>query len=158
VELRHAISHPHLPEARTRTARHPRRLRLEARVRSWRLDHALAAGAEPRTSALLSCRAAQLTSSDYRDRLAEALRDSLTRSTLGGSYGAGAPLASACIRANSGTLLALASRLASDRRVDAAGVARTRLLLVDACSPLYEPATTLELEDALESALIGLDG
>jgi hypothetical protein len=136
----------------------PIRRRLRARLSSWRLDHVLAEGTDPKSDPLLACRADQLTSPDYRERLAEALRDSVAEAASGNSPGASVPLASASVRANSGLIVRLAARLDSSHAVEVTGVARARLLLVDSDSPLYGSASALELQSALEQALIGLGG
>ena len=158
MELRQAIPHPFLLGSPKRAATHPRRRQLRARLAGWRLDRALAAGTDPRTDPLLACRAEQLIAPEARRCLAESLRDTLAQATFGAALGSAVPLAAASLRANSDPLLALASRLESDRTVGPAGVSRARLLLVDGDSPIYRPADPLALENALEAALIGLGG
>ena len=87
VELRQTTPHPMLLRRPSRAATHSRRRRLHARLSSWRLDHELASGVDPRTDPVLACRAEQLVTADTRQRLAEALRDSLAEATFGSHLG-----------------------------------------------------------------------
>jgi hypothetical protein len=129
-----------------------------AQAFSWRVDTALAAGADPRSDPLSACRAEQLVSVATRHRLAEGLRDAVERAALPRLPTAAAPLASASVRANSGLLLALAGRLDSGDPIEPRGAAKAKRLLNDGASPLYEPASPLRLEDEVEAALIALGG
>lgn len=124
---------------------------------SWRLDEALAEGADPERDPLIACRAARLVEPATRRELAEGLRDTVEAAVLTRPRGAAVPVAAEAVRANSGLLLALAARLDSEMPVGACGVARAQILLTDGASPLYQPATPLRLQNAVEAALIGLE-
>jgi hypothetical protein len=136
--------------------RPPLRRRLLVWIFSWRLDEALASGADPDRDPLIAARAQQLLSARTRRRLAESLRSAVERATFPGPQSGAAPLASAAVRADSGLLLALAARLDSDDPVEACGVARAQLLVTDGASELYAPGEGLPLQTAVEAALIGL--
>jgi hypothetical protein len=158
VELRYRIGHPFLRTAADRERVHPLGRRLLAWALRWRVDEALAAGADPQADPLIACRADHLVSAAARRRLADGLRSAVERAALPRLVTAAAPLASASIRATSGLLLALAARLDSDDPVDPCGAAMAQKLLTDGASPLYEPADPLRLEDEVESILIALRG
>ncbi len=123
---------------------------------SWRLDEALASGADPGGEPLLAARAEQLLAPANRRRLAASLRDAVERATIPTASSAAVPLAATAVRANSGLLLALAARLDSELPVGASGVARAQLLVTDGASDLYAPGNGLPLQGAVEAALIGL--
>jgi hypothetical protein len=109
--------------------------------------------------ALSDYRAERLCSPRSRHRLAESIRDAIERSALprSATWSAAVPIATASVRANSGLLLALAARLDSDAPVAARGVSEVRALLTYGSSPLYgEGGDAIELQDAVESALISL--
>jgi hypothetical protein len=124
----------------------------------WRVDDALAAGADPRADPLIACRADHLVSATARHRLADGLRGAVERAALPRLTTTAAPLAAASVRANSGLLLALAARLDSDDPIEPRGAAKAQQLLTDGASALYEPASPLHLEDEVESTLIALRG
>jgi hypothetical protein len=130
--------------------------RLHARLAGWRLDRRLAAGADPRGDELLGCRAEQLVKPTYRHLIADGLRAALARANWAGPLGSVVPVARSSVRMYADELLALAARLDSDGPVQARGVARARLLLLDGASPLYRPASPLKLHSALDRAWIGL--
>jgi hypothetical protein len=123
---------------------------------SWRLDEALANGADPNRDALLACRAEHLVSERTRRGLAEGLRDAIEQSIGPSTWTSAAPLATASVGANSSRLIALAARLDSESAIDPQGAAKVQLLLTDGCSPLYRPDTPLALESAVEAALVAL--
>jgi hypothetical protein len=158
VELRHPTAHPFPRNAAGRERHHPIRRRLLARVFSWRVDEALAAGGDPQSGPLIACRAEQLVSAAARHRLADGLRDAVERAALPRPTTPAAPLASASVRANSGLLLALAGRLDCSDPIEPRGAAKAKQLLTDGASPLYEPASPLRLEDEVEATLIALGG
>ena len=130
--------------------------RLHARLAGWRLDRRLAAGADPRGDELLGCRAEQLVKPTYRHLIADGLRAALARANWAGPLGSVVPVARSSVRMYADELLALAARLDSDGPVQAWGVARARLLLLDGTSPLYQSASPLKLQSALDRARIGL--
>jgi hypothetical protein len=156
VELRHRIGHPFLRTPTDREHVHPLGRRLLAWALRWRLDEALAAGADPEADPLIACRADHLVSAAARHRLADGLRGAVEGAVLPRPTSTAAPLASASVRANSGLLLVLVRRLDSDDPIDPRGAAKARQLLSDSGSPLYEPASPLRLEDEVESTLIAL--
>lgn len=131
-------------------------LRLHARLAGWRLDHRLAGGADPREDELLGCRAQQLVQPSVRHVTAEGLRRALARANRPRPPGAAVPVARSSVEMYADELLALAERLDAERAVDARGVARARLLLLDGTSPLYRAASPLKLQSALDRALNGL--
>jgi hypothetical protein len=138
-------------------ARHSLWRRIVACALRWRLDAALAGGADPAADPLLACRAQQLTSSAARRRLAEEVRETVERAAFPRPLGAEVPVAASSVRACSGLLLALARRMGSDFPIAPAGAASVRMLLADGGSPLYdETGSAIALEDAVESALIEL--
>jgi hypothetical protein len=130
--------------------------RLHARLAGWRLDLRLAGGADPRDDELLACRAKQLVQPTLRHVIAEGLRRVLARAGTA-PYGAAIPVAQASVEMYAEELLALAERLDGEHPVEARGVARARLLLVDGSSPLYRVASPLKLHIALDRALNGLE-
>jgi hypothetical protein len=158
VELRHPIAglRPQASPPAQRATHQPLRRRVLAWVFSWRIDEALADGADPDRDPLTATRAEQLLSTHTRRRLADSLRDAVERAARPAPASACAPLATAAVRANSGLLLALAARLDSERPVGVCGVARAQLLVTDGASELYAPGNGLPLEGAVEAALIGL--
>lgn len=130
--------------------------RLHARLAGRRLDRRLAGGADPDADELLGCRAEQLTDPMTRHLLANGLRWALERAYWRRSLGSSVPVAHKSVRMYAAELLALAARLDGDGPVQAYGVARARLLLIDGTSPLYTPASPLALHSALDRALNGL--
>ena len=129
--------------------------RLHARLAGWRLDLRIAGGADPHDDELLACRAEQLVHSTLRHVIAEGLRRAVARAGTA-PFGAAIPVAQASVEMYADELLALAERLDGKRPVEARGVARARLLLVDGTSPLYRVASPLKLQVALDRALHGL--
>lgn len=158
MELRHPAPHPLIGSSAHRRGAHahPRGRRALAWIFSWRLDEALADRADPERDPLIACRAAQLVEPAARHELAEGFRAAVEAAVLTRPWGAAVPVAADAVRANSGLLLALASRLDSQAPIGACGVARAQLLLTNGASPLYRPAPPLRLQDAVEAALIGL--
>jgi hypothetical protein len=130
--------------------------RLHARLAAWRLDLQLAAGDDPGRDDLLGCRAAQLVQPTLRHVVAEGLRRALARASRERPFGAAVPVARSSVEMYAEELLALAARLDAERPVEARGVARARLLLLDGTSPLYRSASPLKLQSALDRALNGL--
>ncbi len=130
--------------------------RAWARVRGRSLDHALAGGADPASSAALASRAAWLTSRRNRRGVARAIRRLLEPPGRRGP--------SAAVRPHRGELAGVRLRLAgvaalleTEEPIYASGVARAQLLLTDGNSPLYQPLhagdllrTVDEIVDALE--------
>jgi hypothetical protein len=94
-------------------------------VLSWRLDHALAEGADPGSNTLLACRAEHLVSPRTRRVLAEGLRNAILKSVRPSAWTSAAPLAAASVRANGSRspIYGLAGPLALERAVEAALIA-----------------------------------
>jgi len=119
---------------------HPRD-RLLARLRAFRLDAALAAGASPDATVALALRAQALVQMSARRDLARA-----AQRVLAAAAGAPAgrrlpvPVCRDRVRDCSEELGDLARRLLAAGPVSAQGVARARTLLADASSPIYHRA------------------
>jgi hypothetical protein len=138
-----------------------RRLRISrvaAFVRADAVDEALAAGVSPDAGPALSLRARILLRQPLRRRLARQLRDVIKRAERPrGLWDPTVPLAQGAINANRDEIAALARRLESTEPVDARGIAQLRLLLCKGASPLYSPATSDQLDEALERIGEALD-
>lgn len=131
--------------------------RLRARSRRLELDHALAEGADPSSSPVLSARAAQLVSRSNRRRLAEALeRFALTAEASQGLFRAMPRRQS--IAANRGELMRLAHTLRSGGLLYARGIAILELVLIDGTGPAYTDARGEGLARQLELAGATLGG
>jgi hypothetical protein len=144
------------------TARERSRPSLSARLRTrWRrdeLDRQLAGGADPRSSARLTLRAAQLSAASGRSRLANALVDALgdARGPNLGAFRLKPRRRDAATRAAADDLLALALRLRDDRPIEIQGAAMAARLLNDRSSPLHRDGGQ-DLQDALRAARTALD-
>jgi hypothetical protein len=129
--------------------------RLLAAVRANALDRAVGDGEDPARSRPLARRAAHLTSPRHRVRLAEGVErlarsaSSRSRSVVGGEPRA--------LSANRDRLAELAALLRDGAPVDAAGVARLRLLLTDPCSPAHagDAAALAGALDGARRAMVG---
>jgi hypothetical protein len=131
--------------------------RLRARSRRLELDHALAEGADPSSSPVLSARAIQLVSRSNRSRLAAALeRFALTAQASHGLFRAmprRQPMA-----ANRAELMRLAHMLRRGGLLYARGVAILELVLIDDTGPAYTDARGEGLARQLELAGASLGG
>ena len=132
--------------------------RLATRMHAWKLDVALARGASPDSAAALSLRARHLIACDTRRLLAgeieRLLRDArrpatMRRLCLTPRYDQ--------VLAAEAELVELAVRLQQSGPVDAAGVARARLLLRDGAGPIYHRGRDGELERLVDAALAALE-
>lgn len=123
---------------------------------SWRLDAALAEGADPLSDPLLVVRAEHLRSRHHRRQLARGLLDLIERVERRPGRGSTAPIARPSVLANASLLRELADWIDSERPAAARGLAAANLLLTDGASPLWVRSDARELRDALEAALIGL--
>jgi hypothetical protein len=134
------------------------RERLAARLRAWQLDTAIANGADPDSSAVLSLRANKLISRPMRRRISRSVRSLLQHSRRPPH-----PIhegAAVCWRevVRARPLLAeLAARLAGTVPVDARGVAQLQLLLTDGTSPLFDRSSACQLQAALAAVLETLE-
>ena len=117
-----------------------RRDRLRARFCTWKLDRALARGASPDSSPALSLRANRLIGREARCRLAQELRELPAHAARPPCrLEAGVPICRQGVLQAVGLLEELAARLEGREPVDASGVARVRVLLTNADSPLFDP-------------------
>jgi hypothetical protein len=132
-------------------------LHCATRLRARRLDHDLAAGADPIGSDGLSLRVGQLASGATRARLARALQDAVA--VANGRQGplTVTRLQCATIRDNQELLLALADRVRDGGVVGVRGLAIVSELLGDRCSPLYAAAPERPLAVRALEALVELD-
>jgi hypothetical protein len=131
--------------------------RVRARLCAWQLDVALAAGASPDASAVLSLRAGRLIKRRTRRLMAReidrALREAeRPRSPLDRSV---AP--AVCAIADADLLEQVADHLMSREPIDALGVARVRVLLRDGAGPLYDAEDPVGLRWSLMLAVDGLE-
>jgi hypothetical protein len=116
--------------------------RVKARWRRKRLDAALAAGADPRTTTALGLRAERLRTHEERGRVAMTLVEAAHRRAEVGDC--------------ADDLLALARRLRDDLPVDARGVAMAARLVDDPKGPLRREGGG-DLRRAIESAREAMD-
>ena len=120
--------------------------RLSARLRSGRLDEALAGGTSPETTASLALRARRLATLSCRREIAE----SLLRVTRGAARGVQPSLSRisprrAQVSAAADELTRLAEALATPGPVSARGVAQALILLTDGTGPMYNGSSTANL-------------
>lgn len=132
-------------------------LRCVTRWRAGRLDHELAAGADPLESDELSLRVGQLGSARTRARLAVALRGAVAIAN-----GHHAPLFAtrlrrASVRENEELLHALADRIGGYEPLGVRGLAMTAELVDSRSSPLYSDDATRPLAVTAFEALVHLD-
>jgi hypothetical protein len=138
--------------------------RSRTRTRLWthwharRLDHALASGVSPDSSAALSLRAHTLIGETARASLARSIRRLVSdaRRPLG-PLDPGAPICRRKVLRSTRTLHELADRLVSGDPVDACGVAQITLLMHDGAGPLYDRLAADDLEPMLRRALQALE-
>jgi hypothetical protein len=122
-----------------------------------RLDQALAAGVDPAGSPALAARAASLRSRRRRRMLAAGLEHAIGAATASRGPSPQIPVARREVIDCAPVMLGLADRLRGDEALAVAGIARVMLLLTDAVSPLYLPATPWALRDALDAADAAMD-
>ena len=138
--------------------------RMLARVLAVRLDHQLAEGARPETSAVLAARAMFLTSVGFRRALAASLRRILAAAASPVPDGPPRPPAAAVARrpyvplrrdriaGSASELAGLAGFLVKQGPVPARGVAMVSQLLTDGGGPLYHAASQDDLDAIIERA------
>jgi hypothetical protein len=136
-------------------ARVPLRARLSARLGFAARDAALAAGADPDTSAALALRARRLIAPRTRRRLAASLRRWVA--AAGGRRGPHEVRPGPQVADAAGVLLALADRLEARGPVEARGVALVSVLLSDGRGPLHSRHGTEPLVSAARAAAAALD-
>jgi hypothetical protein len=120
--------------------------RVVARLRSGRLDRALAAGAAPESTTALSLRARRLTALPNRRAIAQAYRRVVREARAPGrrSYVRTTACKSRVVAASE-ELGRLADTLAQPGPVAPQGAAEAFLLLTDGTGPLYNPKSQLSL-------------
>jgi hypothetical protein len=125
-------------------------------LHAQQLDHALASGVSPDSSAALSLRAYRLIGETARAALARSVRRLVedARRPLGPLD---PPICRRKVRRSTQTLHELADRLVSGDPVDACGVAQIRLLMQDAAGPIYDRPAADDLEPALRRARQALE-
>jgi len=140
--------------------------RMLARVLAVRLDHQLAEGARPETSAILAARAMFLTSVGFRRALAASLRRILAASAAASPVPDGPPRPPATgvarrpyvplrrdrIARSASELAGLAGFLVKQGPVPARGVAMVSQLLTDGAGPLYRAGSRDDLDAIIERA------
>jgi hypothetical protein len=129
-----------------------------ARLRAWSLDAALAQGACPDSSVVLSLRAHTLISDRTRRQLSRRLRQvvQLAERRSRPPHWAVPVCRREVIRVRA-KVEALADRLISPDPVEATGVARVHMLVTDGSSPMYYRPRADQLEHALHDALEALE-
>ena len=138
--------------------RSSRRERLATRLRAWQLDTAIANGANPDSTAVLSLRANRLISRPARRRVSRSIRRLLQQSRRPPRpIHEGAPVCWRQVFRTRPLLEELAARLAGSGPVDARGVAQVHLFLTDGTSPLFGHPRAEELEAVLQAALDALE-
>ena len=131
-------------------------VRVWTRLRRNRLDQELALGVDPAGSASLAHRAAQLRSRGERDRLANALVETLGDARRGEPVTIRVRPQRAVVRDSADDLLGLVLRLRDDRPVDIRGAAMTARLVSDRAGPLRRPGD-VDLHDAIRAAHTALN-
>ena len=128
-----------------------------ARSRRTADDWLLWGAAARPSSALLSWRAAELSSPRMRSTLAQSLRR-IGREVRGRAYPGAVPLNGRAIRPHLGLVDALHARLdALDRPVSARGMVLVDRLLTELGSPLYSRAGDDVVAESLSEAIAALD-
>jgi hypothetical protein len=142
----------------SRLQRRPVRSALLAWWHALELDRQLAAGADPRSSAVLATRARRITASRSRRRISAGLVGALSRDQ-GGHPGFTAAVRSDAreVLAARTVLTALAARLRAPEPVAPQGAAMLLMLLTDGTSPLYRPGGPGALGSRLRAAAAALD-
>jgi hypothetical protein len=131
--------------------------RLAARVRSHRLDEALARGTPAETNAVLALRARRLTRSRFRRGLARTLRRLIreAESTSGFSRSRIPPVC-ARVAGAADALNELADGLARPNPAAARGVAQAVMLLTDGTGPLFNVRCAESVRERAAAARVNL--
>ena len=127
--------------------------RFLARLRAFRLDSDLAAGASPEASVALALRAQTLVRTRHRRELAHSARRVLATATQPAF--SGRPRVPVCrdrVRDCSQEFGELIRRLLAPGPVPARGVAKVGVLLADASGPLYHRANADDLRARVRDA------
>jgi hypothetical protein len=132
--------------------------RLMVRVRGFRLDQDLAAGASPDGSVELALRARLLVRPRHRRELARSMGRLLSPAQRSPHGHLAVPVCRDRVRECEDELGELIGRLQATRPVPARGVAKAGLLLADASGPLYRRSSPGDLRamvrDAADALLI----
>ena len=134
-------------------------VQLLARLSSSRLDGQLAAGVPPESSPLAAARAERLVSFPMRSALAQHWGDVLARAARP-PPAARPPVVPLCrgrIIAARRDIQELLGALSTQLPVPARGVAAANRLLTDGTGPLYNPACTTDLSEAMRKVVELLD-
>jgi hypothetical protein len=123
-------------------------VRLSVLLHRLTLDRELAAGVDPHSSPQLTLRAAQLTGTRNRRRLADGLERLLADARRPGVLSSAIRPRASLMRSEA-VLEALQRRLRSDERLAPQGLAILRRLLTDMGSPLYAATDSDELSSVL---------
>jgi hypothetical protein len=127
--------------------------RLLAAMAAAKLDRQLAGGVAPDASPALARRARKLIAPATREQLARQLRRIVREAHEWSLPGPRVPPYRTQVLAAEDDLRLLASRLQSPARVSARGVVQVRLLLSDACGPLFSSG---DLSSAVRDATAAL--
>ena len=126
---------------------------LTSWAREWlqgrHLDEELAHGADPVTDRSLALHAYRLLMPRSRARIADGLENAWRDAGKPPRLSAKVPLERSAILAAGPEFESVIAELRVDDDCHPRGVALARLLLIDAASPLYEPASREELADTL---------
>jgi hypothetical protein len=143
----------HIQLFRHRAAQRPK---FTSWVREWRhrrrLDQEPAAGVDPEADQALTLHASRLLARRTRTRVADGLASAWRDASGPRVLSAKVPLAESAILAAGPEFNSLIAELRADDSCRARGAAMARLLLIDADSPLYAPASTAQLATALTRA------
>lgn len=133
---------------------------LKHRIRAWvtapSLDSRIAAGEDPSSEALLSCRSGQLLSHRSRRRLVHGLQRALAPPPDRAVISSAVPCNRQAVEVARPALEQLAQALRSRVGVRPRGVVLVHQLLTDPSSALYRPAELGELDEAARQALLAL--
>ncbi len=155
-----SLEHPSRPWIirRSGVRRRPVRSALLAWWHALELDRQLAAGADPRSSAVLAMRARRITAARSRRRISGGLAGALGRAR-GGHPGFTAAVRSDAreVLAARTVLTALAVRLRAPEPVAPQGAAMLLMLLTDGTSLLYRPGEPGALGSRLRAAAAALE-
>ena len=141
-----------LSQARVRV-----RDRLSARLYSSRLDAVLSSVTTPESTVPLALHAQRLVGGPSRCMLVGAIDRLLGRASGERRVAGAVPVRADRVRACSGELRQVRDLLASSGPVAASGVAKMRLLVSDASSPLYRRGCPEELSARLREVREALD-
>jgi hypothetical protein len=132
--------------------------RIHARMCAFELDHALARGAPPDSSAALLWRAEGLLRAQTRRQIGDRVRR-IVLTTSDPPPGICVPISHRLLLATEPELSRLASRLLDDQPVAVQGIACSAVLLSDGVGPLYGRGrgAVEELRDAANRAIEALE-